>query len=278
MGRALVTGDRGFVGSRAARTLEKMGYEVARLAPGCLRDAGEDRVAEWTEGAGADVIVHTAAISDTGYCEEHGEESWRANVMLPLYIVRHAGGAKVILFSSDQVYNGCRGVGPFDEDEPLCPRTVYARHKLEMERRALEILPECVILRAGWMYDLPGEGTPAHPNLLTRMIQSRETGERLAFSGTDHRGVTWTEAVTENLEAALRLGGGVYNFGAENGENMYETGRRMARMIGAPEPERRDGEKRSLLMDMTKGKKSGLNMGDTISLWERCLSRYALGG
>ncbi len=275
--RLLVTGDRGFVGSRAVKAYADR-YDIVTLPGGSLRDADEDKVARLLDGAGADVIVHTAAISDTGYCQAHEEESYRANVLLPLYIARHAGGARVILFSSDQVYTSCAGEGPFPEDMDLAPGTVYARHKLEMERRALDTRPESVLLRAGWMYDMPAEGLPTHRDLLFRMLESRRTGEKLSFSGSDRRGVTWVKAAADNLEAAFSLPGGVYNYGAENDRDMYETGKAMAALIGAPEPLRRDGPPRSLLMDMTKPKRAGLDLGDTLGLWEVCVRACGLGG
>ena len=95
-----------------------------------------------------DVIVHMAAISDTGACERDPAGSWRANVLLSEWICRAAKavGARAGLLSSDQVYNGCGAEGPFSEDAPLEPVNVYGRHKLEAERRALDIMHAAGVL------------------------------------------------------------------------------------------------------------------------------------
>ena len=51
-----------------------------------LRNAGRQRdeqtVADWVRREQPDVIVHTAALSDTGYSEKHPDESYRANVLV----------------------------------------------------------------------------------------------------------------------------------------------------------------------------------------------------
>lgn len=90
-------------------------------------------------------------------------------------------GAKLVAFSSDQVYTGLTEHGPFDEDTPLSPANVYGRHKQEMEQRVLDILPDAVLLRAAWMYDLPGYGLPIHGNFLLNLLTAAMRQETLRF-------------------------------------------------------------------------------------------------
>ena len=70
--------------------------------------ADEQTVADWVRREQPDVIVHKAALSDTGYSEKHPDESYRANVLLPCWMAAAAqkSGAKLVAFSSDQVYTG----------------------------------------------------------------------------------------------------------------------------------------------------------------------------
>ena len=102
----------------------------------------------------ADVIIHTAAISDVGTCEKDPGASYEANVRLPLFLAKAAKEQKMICFSSDQVYRGCAGEGPYKEED-ASPCNVYGRHKLEMEQQVLDVKPDAVMLRAEWMYDYP---------------------------------------------------------------------------------------------------------------------------
>ena len=74
-------------------------------------------------------------------------------------------GAKLVAFSSDQVYSGAAQEGPLPETLSLSPSNIYGQHKLEAEQRVLEVLPDAVFLRVPWMYDLPGYQLPIRGNL-----------------------------------------------------------------------------------------------------------------
>ena len=90
-------------------------FDVHSFPKGMLAKAGEAEVADVISAIKPDVILHTAAISDTGYSEAHPEESYRANVSLPVWMARGAmlSGAKLVCFSSDQVYTGLADNGHF---------------------------------------------------------------------------------------------------------------------------------------------------------------------
>ena len=128
--RILVTGPRGFVG---ARVMDELGRD-AIPAPS-LRSTDEEGIKR----------------SDIPTCENDPEGSYYANVKVPLWLA--CTGIKCIMFSTDQVYSGCAGDGPYAEEETE-PSNLYSRHKLEMEQRTLDINPDTVHLRATWMYDM----------------------------------------------------------------------------------------------------------------------------
>ena len=161
-------------------------------------------------------------------------------------------GAKLVCFSSDQVYAGLTDIGPFAEDTPLAPANVYGRHKLEAEQRVLDARPDAVLLRATWMYDLPGYGLPIRGNFLLNLYNAALHGGTLRFSCRDYRGITYVREAVEQLTQAMELPGGVYNFGSENDCNMYTTALRVCETLGIhPEIEKQEWP-RSLLMDGSK--------------------------
>ena len=166
MKRVLITGGSGFLGARILQ--QGLGdAELCSLPRGFLAAAGEAEVTETIQKLQPAAIVHAAALSDTGYCAQHPEEAHRANVELPVWVAKAAcaSGAKLLAFSSDQVYAGITQTGPLPETLPLQPTNVYGRCKLEMEQRVLELCPDAVLLRTSWMYDLPGYGLPIRGNL-----------------------------------------------------------------------------------------------------------------
>lgn len=278
MKKLLVSGAGGFVGARIMTQLAGR-YELCAFPKGMPAAADEQNVADWVRREQPDVIVHTAALSDTGYSEKHPDESYRANVLLPCWMAAAAqkSGAKLVAFSSDQVYTGLTEHGPFDEDTPLSPANVYGRHKQEMEQRVLDILPDAVLLRAAWMYDLPGYGLPIRGNFLLNLLTAAMRQETLRFSMRDYRGITYVRETVERLTQAMELPGGVYNFGSENDCDMVTTARRACVLLDIhPVIEAADWP-RSLLMDGGRFRAAaGVGFDDTLTGVQRCLRDYGL--
>ena len=277
MKKILLTGAGGFVGSRICQQWQGR-YELCTLPRGFLRTADEAAIRAQVETLRPDVILHTAALSDTGYCAQHPAEAYRANVELPVWLARAARqtGAKLVAFSSDQVYAGVQQPGPLPETLVLRPANIYGQYKLEAEQRVLDLCPDSVHLRASWMYDLPGYGLPIRGNLPLNLLRAAIKGEPVRFSRSDHRGVTYVRQVIENLEPAMDLPGGVYNFGSGNAEDMVCTARRFAKALGITIKITEEIWERNLVMDTTKLERFGIRFDTTQQGIQRCFKDYGL--
>lgn len=258
----LITGAAGFVGRRLMETVP------GAVAAPSLRNASQEDVRRIVEESGAEAIIHTAAISDIGACQADPEASYRANVQLPLWLAKAAGNRKLICFSSDQVYSGRKEAGPYSE-EMTAPGNVYACHKLEMEQRVLEILPEAVMLRAEWMYDLRAP----KPNYLLNVLRAEGT---VAFSSRQYRGVTYLGEVAENMDRVLALPGGAYNFGSETTLSMQELTKRLAALLGKPLAVEDAPPRHNLWMDCGKATRYGVVFSDVLTGLTKCLQEYGL--
>lgn len=258
----LITGAAGFVGRRLMETVP------GAVAAPSLRNASQEDVKRIVEESGAAAIVHTAAISDIGACQADPEASYRANVQIPLWLARAAGNRKLVCFSSDQVYSGSKEAGPYSE-EMTAPGNVYACHKLEMEQRVLEILPEAVMLRAEWMYDLRAP----KPNYLLNVLRAEGT---VAFSSRQYRGVTYLGEVAENMDRVLALPGGAYNFGSETTLSMQELTKRLAALLGKPLVVEDAPPRHNLWMDCGKAARYGVVFSDVLTGLTKCLQEYGL--
>ena len=158
----------------------------------------------------------------------------------------------------------------------LHPANIYGQYKLKAEQRVLELCPDSVHLRASWMYDLPGYGLPIRGNLPLNLLRAALQREALRFSRNDHRGVTYVRQVIENLEPAMALPGGVYNFGSGNAENMVCTARQFAETLGIAGQIEKESWGRNLVMDTTKLERFGIRFDTTQHGIQRCLKDYGL--
>ena len=277
MKRVLVTGAGGFVGARIL-DMWRGQFALCAFPSDTLRTADENAVLRFILKEHPDVIVHTAALSNTQYCQQEPEDSFRANVLLPEWVAKGAEevGAKLLSCSSDQVYAGVTHRGALAETLPLSPSNVYGQHKLEAEARVLARCPGAVALRLPWMYDLPGYHLPIRGNLPLNLLRAALHGTSVTFSANDCRGVTYVRQVIANLAPALSLPGGVYNFGSSNTENMVHTAQQFAQELDiAVQIEAADWP-RNLVMDGKKLEKAGIRFDTTQQGIRHCLRDYGL--
>ena len=258
----LVTGASGFVGGKI--------MQMCKDAVACpsLQGLCEEQIKKIVEQSNADVIIHTAAISDIGVCEANPEASYLANVQIPLWLAKAAKGRKLICFSSDQVYSGLEQDGPYTEDT-VKPANIYARHKIEMEQRVLDLDPDAVMLRAQWMYDFYTKKGNYFMNLLN-------AADRVAFSSRQYRGLTYVKEVAQNMPKVVLLPGGVYNFGSETTKSMYEITKDFAALIGKNITVEDCPPRHNLWTDCTKAKQYGVTFTSVEDGLKDCARDYSL--
>lgn len=258
----LVTGASGFVGGKLIKECKNA------IACPSLKGLGEDDIRRIILESQADTIIHTAAISDIGECEKDPEASYIANVLIPVWLAKASSGKKLICFSSDQVYSGTNGDHPFTEDMAN-PSNTYARHKLEMEHRVLDIDPNAVMLRAEWMYDYYLKKS----NYFMGILNARES---LCYSSQQYRGITYVKEVADNMENVALLPGGAYNFGSETTKSMYEITKEFLELIGKDIIVEDARSRQNLWMNCDKARKYGVIFSSVENGLKKCAKDYGL--
>ena len=283
--KLLITGGSGFLGRRVAAYFEKLGWQVMAPSHQELDITDAAGVAAWFRENRPQAVIHTAAVSDTGLCKREPERSERINVAGCVNLAESCRecGAKLVICSSDQVYFGSALPGPHGEEGECTPGNVYGRQKLRAEQECLSALPSTVCLRLSWMYareSLPGE----HSNFFAMLTAALEDESKpLSWPVYDRRGLTDVEFVVKNMEKALELPGGVWNFGSENTENTYETVRAALEGAGLqsalkrlrPNLEAFAAEPRDITMKLCKLKGAGIVFPTTQAGLNLALEKWA---
>ncbi|MDR0925536.1 MAG: sugar nucleotide-binding protein [Hungatella sp.] len=279
--KIMVTGSEGFLGGRIAAYYER-DYDVIRVGRRNLDITDEEAVAEYIKDKSPYAVIHCAAISDTRVCEDNRLLSDAVNRRGPVNMAKacRESGSRLLFMSSDQIYGGSRQKGPNKETDEVPLINVYGTHKKQAEDEILEILPEGICLRLSWMYDFPVRGLKSSQNLLVNLLRSMVQNRPIRLSVSDYRGITWVQEVVKNIEPAMELPGGIYNFGSESTLSAYEIGSRVFQMLDKngnrgnfviPRETGARDNPRNLTMDMGKLKAHGIGFSETVEGFLKCL-------
>jgi dTDP-4-dehydrorhamnose reductase len=152
-------------------------------------------------------ILHLAAWTDVDGAEEREADAARVNGEGCANVARAAAdvGAALVVPSTDYVFDGTRGTGYAEHDEPR-PLGAYGRTKLAGERAALAAHPEGVrIARTAWLYGAHGR------NFVDTMRRLGAERDEVAVVGDQVGSPTWTRDLAPALEDLIGRPPGVYH-------------------------------------------------------------------
>jgi dTDP-4-dehydrorhamnose reductase len=131
--RILLTGGSGFVGSNLAAVFAERGAELACPSHAELDLTDHDATLRFADTAAPDAIVHAAILNDAAAMAADRRAAWDAYVGATRNVVdaANAAGARVVLVSTDWVFDGVDG--PFAEDAPPNPVNQYGFLKAASE-------------------------------------------------------------------------------------------------------------------------------------------------
>lgn len=174
--------------------------------------ADEAAVAQLLDTVRPEAVIHLAALSDPNQCQLRPQESYLQNVTVAAQMARLAAQRKIqfLAASTDLVFDGHRG--PYKEDDPMRPVSIYGRHKAEMEVRVASAYPAAVICRLPLMY---GAQYAAGRSFLQPMLEKLVKGETVALFTDEYRTPSSAHDVCRGLLLCLALGKGIYHLGGE---------------------------------------------------------------
>lgn len=224
MKKILLTGASGFLGCRIL-TYYKEKYQIFAPTHSEMNISDLDSILQYFEKHQPDIVIHCAAISDTGTCEKNPDLSFTVNVTGSENMAKASllFGAKCILCSSDQVYCNSTYENANFETDIVTPYNVYGKHKLAAEHSCLTLNTDSVHLRLAWMYDSKIAMAAPRNDFAKQLLCSINEKSNLALPINDKRGIADIWEVVKNIEKTFDLPGGVYNFGSPNHKSTYET-------------------------------------------------------
>lgn len=159
MGRILVTGASGLLGSRIVKAA-KGNYEVIpshntkRLHPNSLKLDITRRKETFSlfKNIKPDLTIHTAAETNVDKCETRRELAWKTNVKGTRNVAKACSeiSAKIVYISTDYVFKGEKGL--YTEEDKPSPINYYGITKLEGENQVRKLCKNYVILRTSVLY------------------------------------------------------------------------------------------------------------------------------
>ena len=209
--RALVIGASGQVGGAIASLLVKCGHHV--IGTHHRQPQPETRPLDLTDASATerciaeiepDWVVCPGSLTAVDYCERHPDEAMAANRDAPAAAARAAAkrGAGFVYFSTEYVFDGA--AGPYTEDDPVNPQSVYARSKLEGERRAVEGNPRTIVIRTTVVYGPERQGK----NTVYQILRRARAGEPIRVPSDQRTSPTYNvdlaAATVELIERDFR--------------------------------------------------------------------------
>lgn len=241
--RPLIVGASGQVGSALYGALARRGHDGVLMCSSRERRQGWLRLdleelanlhagPVFLDELTPDLILCTGGVTFVDGCEKDPETCRKANALGPAVLAAYARnkGAPFVFFSTDYVFDGsAEQPGPYGEDAPTAPLSVYGRTKLEGEQLVLEAHPGALIVRTTVVYGSDAAGK----NFLYTLLRYPSLGQRVRVPADQISTPTYNRDLAEATLALAEAGvtGVVHVAGPELMDRM-QFAREVAEVFG----------------------------------------------
>lgn len=237
--KILVTGASGFLGSHVTRGLLAENHRVTGTffrtqAKGTQLDlTSSEEIASVFHSADPEVVVHVAAMANLKPCEDHPELARRINAAATSELAElcRKQGARMIFFSTDQVFDGRGGGGYLESDAPN-PIHMYGRTKMEAEKAVLHTLgSSATVVRVAIVY---GSSPTGSRSCTEQVLRTLERGEKPRLFVDEIRTPILVEDVASAIEelAVMKTPPRLLHLGGPDRVSRYDIGCAVARTYG----------------------------------------------
>jgi len=235
--KILIIGASGFLGKKIYTELSKQ-HEIAGTCMSkrmeglrYLDITNRNGVEKFFQGIHPDLIIHTAAICNSDFCEVNKRRAWKVNVEGTRNLVYICKKMKIKLFyiSTDYVFDG--ESGPYNEESKPNPINYYGLTKLEGERVVKEELYNYVILRPTILYGYNNEQDKE--TFVKKVIRSLKKEEELAVDGYTKKYPILIDDIAGGLRRLIEADyRGVVHMGGREAVTRYQWALKIAEVFG----------------------------------------------
>jgi dTDP-4-dehydrorhamnose reductase len=232
--KILVTGSSGMLGTAVSEWLSA-DYDIAGLDKRAGRSAEQvditarDNTVKSIAGRKPDLVIHAAAWTDVDGCEKEPDKAQKINIKGTENVTVAASklGIPLIYISTDFVFDG-RKKTPYTEDDTPNPLNVYARSKLEGEKR-VEKLNKYLILRTSWLFGANGK------NFVDTILDEAKKEKNLRVVDDQVGSPTYAKDLAEAIGKLLKSGitrSNIYHVSNSGAVSWFDYAREILKLAG----------------------------------------------
>lgn len=180
-----------------------------------------------------ELVIVPAAMPNVNKCEQEPELSHKNNVELIENVIttmKKYDGRKIVLFSTDYLFNGKNG--PYSEDETPNPLNIYGKHKLECEKEIIASGLDYLIVRTTGIFGWEKQ----RKNFMYRVIDTLNRKEDLIIPNDQFANPTYVKDLVSATMILLKEGkNGIFNVAGPEIMERETLARRIARFYNLDE-------------------------------------------
>ncbi|HWB52612.1 MAG TPA: dTDP-4-dehydrorhamnose reductase, partial [Tepidisphaeraceae bacterium] len=160
--RVLIVGHLGMLANALRRQLECRGVEFIGAGRDTCDVTNRNQLAKFLVEHRPTLIFNCAAATNVDGCENDPVAAERLNADAVRFLAEsaQAGGAKLVHYSTDFVFDGEKA-SPYTEEDRPNPLSAYGKTKLHGEEYLRSVNPPgYLLLRTAWLYGRPGKCFP----------------------------------------------------------------------------------------------------------------------
>ena len=224
----------GFLGKNIYFELEKKGLVVIKTKLEEMKDviqldiSDHKKISDLIDKEKPDIVINCAGRNDIDFLEKNPEQAIAINSIGPEIIAKKCEecNSRLVHISTDSIFDGQKGM--YDENDVPNPKNIYAKTKLEGEKKVTKECSNSVIVRTNF-YGIDNSRKYLFNNMLEKLKQKQD------IIGFDD--VHFTPLSVENLsqqitDVTFSNYKGIIHLGSDKKISKYEFCKSMAQKLG----------------------------------------------